>query len=275
VPGLRGQLCVRAILPVDFLDGQTMPKKQTASKSSKRKPNPSSARAAKPEPKKRDVLKKQTPPALLVETLKNTPPPKSSLPARSPAVRLNLPAEAALSFLRDTKGSLSWSVRDLSHTLNISREEAERVVTLLQLQGYVQAESHRTREWLTTPSGETVSGAKTPRFERETVEAALTSLEQRIQDTNQDRAAKFQITRAVAFGDFLAKDRTRVQTAEVGIELARKDKKRNSEEIAAPHSAAEAREEQFFLRQLRGRSALITLKPYSEWMGTRTHQKLF
>jgi hypothetical protein len=252
-----------------------MPKKQIASKSSKRKPNPSSARAATPEPNNRDVPKKKAPPALPVEARKYTPPPKSSSPVRSPAVRLNVPAEAALSFLRDTKGSLSWSLRDLSHTLNISREEAERVVALLQMQGYIQADSRKAGEWMTTPSGETVSGAKTPRFDRETVEAALTSLKQRILDTNQDRAAKFRITRTVAFGDFLAKDRTRVQTAEVSIELARQDKKPNSEEVAAPHSAAEAREEQFFLRQLRGRSALINLKPYSEWMGRRTHQKLF
>lgn len=180
-----------------------------------------------------------------------------------------------MSFLRDTKGTLSWSLRDLSHTLNISHEEAERVVALLQMQGYVQADSQKAAEWITTSSGEAVSGAKTPRFNRETVEAALTSLKQRIQDTNQDRAAKFQITRAVAFGDFLAKDRTRVQSVEVGIDLARKGEERNSEEIAALHSAAEAREEQLFLRQMRGRSALINLKPYSEWMGSRTHQKLF
>ena len=63
--------------------------------------------------------------------------------------------------------------------------------------------------------------------------------------------------------------------APIAHELARKGKDRDSEEIAALHSAAEAREEQLFLRQLRGRSALINLKPYSAWMGTRTHQKLF
>jgi hypothetical protein len=169
---------------------------------------------------------------------------------------------------------VSWSLRDLSHTLNISREEAEHVVALLQIQGYVQPESHKAGEWLTTPSGETVSGAKLPRFDRETLEAALTSLRQRIEDTNRDRAAKFQITRAVAFGDFLAKDRARVQPADVGIELSRKDREHTSDEVATPHSAAEAREEQSFLRQLRGRSALINLKNYLEWMGTRTHQKL-
>ena len=47
------------------------------------------------------------------------------------------------------------------------------------------------------------------------------------------------------------------------------------DEIAVAHSAVDAREEQHFLRELRGRSALINIKNYSEWMGARTHQKLF
>ncbi len=190
-------------------------------------------------------------------------------------MRAPIPAEAAMSFLRDTKGLLTWSLRDMSQTLNISSEEAERVVALLQIQGYAQPEAHKSGEWLTTPSGETVSGAKTPRFDRATVEAALTSLKQRIEAMNSDRAAKFQITGAVAFGDFLAKDRARVQAADVGIELLRKDRGRTSDDIVEMLSAVEAREEQQFLRELRGRSALINLKKYSEWMGTRTHQKLF
>jgi hypothetical protein len=202
---------------------------------------------------------------------------KSSTPASAmkPAPRAPIPAEAALSFLRDTKGLVSWSLRELSHTLSISHEEAERVVALLQIQGYVQPESHKKGEWMTTPSGETVAGAKPPRFDRETVEAALTSLKQRIENTNSDRAAQFQITRAVAFGDFLAKDRARVQAADVGIDLVRREPGHTSDEIAVPHSAVNAREEQHFLRELRGRSALINIKNYSEWMGVRTHQKLF
>ena len=178
-------------------------------------------------------------------------------------------------FFRDTKGSVSWSLRDLSQTLNISREEAERVVALLQMQGYVQPEAHKSGEWITTPSGETVSGAKTPRFDRATVEAALTSLKQRIEETNKDRAAKFQITRAVAFGDFLAKDRARVQAADVGIDAAQRSQARALTRSLCRIPPVEAREEQEFLRQLRGRSALINLKMYSEWMGTRTHQKAF
>jgi hypothetical protein len=185
-----------------------------------------------------------------------------------------LPAEAALSFLRDTKGAVSWSLRDLSQTLNISREEAERVVTLLQLQGYVRAEAHEAGQWMTTPSGETVSSAKPPRFDQKSVEGALVALQHRIEEVNKDHAAKFRISRAVAFGDFLVKERARVQAADVGIELIRKDREPGADEIAAVHSAADAREEQGFLRELRGRSALTNLKPYSQWMGNRTHRKI-
>src|SRR5580693_3048 len=253
-----------------------MAKKKDASKSAKQKPASPSKRTTAREANLDTSQGKALTTALEVPA-KSISIAKSSVPAiapKSPAGR-TIPAEAALSFLRDTKGSVSWSLRDLSHTLNISREEAERVVALLQIQGYVQPESDKAGEWITTPSGETVAGAKPPRFDRETVEAALTSLKQRIEDTNNDRAARFRVTHAVAFGDFLAKDRTRVQAADVGIELALRDSKQSSDEVYTLHSAAEAREEQRFLRQLRGRSALINLKNYAEWMGIRTHRKLF
>jgi len=252
-----------------------MPKKQTPPKPSKRNAAETAARGGAPGPKHGKGAKAERSTAAPAATSKNTALAIKAPPAAHPAIRATIPAEAALSFLRDTKGLLSWPLRDLSQTLNISREEAERVVALLQMQGYVQPEAHKSGEWLTTPSGETVAGAKQPRFDRATVEAALTSLKQRIETANSDRAAKFQIARAVAFGDFLAKDRVRVQSADVGIELARKDRERTTEDIATPHSAAEAREEHHFLRQLRGRSTLINLKSYSEWMGTRTHQKVF
>jgi hypothetical protein len=257
-----------------------MAKKHAPPKSSKRKPAAPSVKKAAPEVQRRAKIENETPPAASVASDKGTPSASKSSSSMHPAPtgatrtpRAPVAVEAALSFLRDTKGSLSWSLRDLSRTLNISREEAERIVPLLQIQGYVQ--QHKPGEWITTPSGETVSGAKPPRFDRETVEAALTSLEGRIQSTNKDRAAKFQITRAVAFGDFLARDHARVQPADVGIQLVRRDRAHKPDEIAAAHSAVEAREENLFLRQLRGRSALLNLKTYSEWMGARTHQKLF
>lgn len=252
-----------------------MPKKQTPLKSSKRKPPAVTARSSEPQPKLRDATNSERPATTSSVASKSiSPTAKPAHAARPNAMRSNLPADAALSFLRDTKGSVSWSLRDLSQTLNISREEAERVVALLQIQGYVQLEEHKSGEWMTTPAGETVSGAKQPRFDRATVESALRSLKQRIEATNNDGAAKFEVTRAVAFGDFLAKDRARVQSADVGIELVRKDRQRSADEVAAPHSAMEAREEEQFLRHLRGRSSLINLKDYSEWMGNRTHQKL-
>jgi len=251
-----------------------MPKKHVPAKSSKR--NVISPPKQKTNPERKRAASQNAPmTAAPTPGARQAPlPAKSSAPVRPTPSQAKLPAEAALSFLRDTKGSVSWHLRDMSQTLNISREEAERVVALLEIQGYVQRASGKTGEWMTTPSGETVAGAKTPRFDRETVEAALTSLRQRIEDTNRDRAAKFQITRAVAFGDFLAKGRARVQAADVGVELARKDRERTPDEIATPRSAAEGREEQHFLRLLRGRSALINMRNYSEWMWRRTHQKL-
>jgi len=250
-----------------------MPKKSAPSKSSKKNSTSASARTSAVEPKSRESLKNPAQPATPYAAPKTTAPAsKSPSPSRESAKRANLSAEAALSFLRDTKGSLSWSLSDLSRTLKVPREEAERAAALLQMQGYIQPESGKSGEWITTPSGETVSGAKTPRFDRETVEAALTSLKERIENTNKDRAAKFKITRAVAFGDFLGKDRTRVQAADIGLELSRRA--RDAEAISVLRSAADAREEQRFLRELRGRSALVNLKSYSDWMGTRTHRNL-
>src|ERR1700747_1699142 len=80
-------------------------------------------------------------------------------------------AEAALSFLKDTKGALTWTARDLADTLKIDRREAEQALAFLQAQGYVQPAqqggSARGRkparsgaaEWMTTPAAETISGA--------------------------------------------------------------------------------------------------------------------
>ncbi len=124
-------------------------------------------------------------------------------------------------------------------------------------------------EWMTTPSGETVSGAKQPRFDRESVERALDSLRERIRQANKDAKFPFKISGAVAFGDFLVKDRARVQAADVGIQLARR-----GEHVSDLHSASDAREERAFLRQLRGRAALLALRPYADWMKNRSNLNL-
>jgi hypothetical protein len=198
--------------------------------------------------------------------------PKKRLTSEGPA-QIGTPsgpsvqAETALSFLRDTKGVVTWRVRDLADTLKISSRDAAHVVELLSAQGYVQRASDN--EWMTTPAGESVSGAKPPRFARESVEQAVGSLKERIKQVNKDAKAAFRITDAVAFGDFLLKDRVRVQAADVGIGLSRRDN-----EGGGPRSASDAREERDFLRQLRGRTALLTLRPYWKWMSKRSNLDL-
>src|SRR5579864_1681695 len=215
---------------------------------------------------------------------------KCSMPSPHPQPTLpSLPAEAALSFLKDTKGALTWSARDLSGTLNISRREADQVLAVLQAQGYAQpasASRHTKDQWLTTPAGETVSGAKPPRFARERVEEALADLQSRIQQNNNDPHSPFRVTSAVAFGDFLLPDRARAQAADVAISLARREPTRSGRVKVAkskadtppgvspnqPRSASEAQAERNFLRQLRAKSALLNLRPQADWMRQRSHR---
>lgn len=185
-----------------------------------------------------------------------------------PGDKASIPAEAALSFLKDTKGALTWSADDLARSLNISRREAQQVIPFLEAQGYAQR-TKRKDGWITTPAGESVSGAKAPRFTRESVEQGVVALKERIKRSNDDRKAAFKIAQAVAFGDFLLKDRLRVQAADVGIGLAKR-----GEPAAELHSAADAKAERAFLRELRGRTALLSVKPYQEWMRKRSHLDL-
>jgi DNA-binding transcriptional MocR family regulator len=201
--------------------------------------------------------------------------PSHREPKKRSATLPTIPAEAALSFLKDTKGALTWTTRDLADTLKIDRREAEQALALLEAQGYVQPARGGRGEWMTTPAGETVSGAKTPRFTRASVEQSLDALKNRIQKNNKNRQAPFRVTNAIVFGDFLLSDRARVQSADVGIGLARRGESlpRNNS-ASAPHSASEAAAERKFLRDLREKSAHLTLRPYAGWMRSRTHRDL-
>jgi hypothetical protein len=185
-----------------------------------------------------------------------------------PGDKASIPAEAALSFLKDTKGTLIWSARDLADALKISRRDAEQVIPFLEAQGYVQRAKAK-EQWMTTPAGESVSGAKAPRFTRESVEQAVAALKDRIESANEDRESPFRITDAVAFGDFLLNDRPRVRAADVGIGLAKR-----GEPAAELHSANDAKAERAFLRQLRGRTAVLNVKPHQPWMHKRSHLDL-
>jgi hypothetical protein len=194
--------------------------------------------------------------------------PATHIVASSSPTQPSIPAEAALSFLKDTKGAVTWSVRDLTDTLMIGRRDAEQVIALLSAQGYVQRASG-TGELMTTPAGESVSGAKPPRFTRESVQQSVDSLKERIKQVNKDSKAPFRITDAVAFGDFLLSDRPRVQFADVGIGLTPL-----GEAAAKPRSASSAKAERQFLRQLRGKTALLYIRPYAAWMRKRSNSDL-
>ena len=182
---------------------------------------------------------------------------------------------------------MTWSIQDLAKSLEISSREAEQAIAFLQAQGYVQpassasasgapagvkkssANASGASDWMTTAAGESVSGAKSPRFTRENVVQALAALKERIRQANKDPKSTFRITGAVAFGDFLLGDRARVQAADVGIRLASRGQKPGE-----VHSATEARAERAFLRQLRGKTALTSVVPYADWMAKRSHLDL-
>ncbi len=179
----------------------------------------------------------------------------------------SVPAAAVMSFLKDTRGLVTWRARDLAETLGITAAEATKVLTIMEMQGYVKP-TQGGKEWLTTSAGETVTGSKLPHFTRERIEAALSALKQRIAAARKDFKSPFRITAAVAFGDFLG-DRRRVQAPDAGIDLAR----RKTDE-SARGSAIESRERMAFLKQLRGKNTPLNLQPYQDWMSKRSHLKL-
>lgn len=182
-------------------------------------------------------------------------------PTQVPLMR----AAAVLSFLKQTKLLDAWTTGDLAKSLNISLTAARGVTSVLEMQGYIKKEGS---QWSTTNSGYTVSGAKLPRLKRSSVEAAITSLTDWIRVVNKDAEAAYRISKAVAFGDFLNRSLPRVQAADVGIQL----QPRNS--IEDQGSFNERRRESRFLRQLRGGSVMLNVRPFEQWMGERTNVKL-
>lgn len=199
--------------------------------------------------------------------------PRKTEPSKSPAAAAStatnafssIPVKAALSFLKQTRAVDTWTANDIAKTLKVSVADARQVVAVLEMQGYVKAQDS---DWTTTPSGYEVSGSAMPRLQRERVEQAVHHLADWIKVVNQDSTAAYRVTRAVAFGDFLNKTGSRVQPADVGIRLQPRN------EIDAPQSATRQKSEQAFLKRLRGRSPMLRLIRYEEWMSQRSNQKL-
>jgi DNA-binding MarR family transcriptional regulator len=192
-----------------------------------------------------------------------------ALPSAS-STKAPLPAAALLSFLKETRGATTWTGHDFAKTLGLTRGAAKQAIAILEMQGYVKPSglpSGSTDEWITTPQGETVSDSKFPRYSRATLERSLDSFADHLKRVNEDPSAPYKVADAVAFGDFLA-DRARVQAADIGIRLVPRDT------AVAPKSAGEQARQAAFLKQLRGRTPLVNLLPYADWMRTRTHRNL-
>lgn len=107
-----------------------------------------------------------------------------------------------MSFLKETRGLLTWTIKDLQKSLLIGATQAREVIAALGLQAYVK-QAENPHEWLTTINGEAVSGSNPPRFSREAVEKSLAALRERIKFINKDSGSPYKIAQAVAFGDFL------------------------------------------------------------------------
>jgi predicted transcriptional regulator len=196
-------------------------------------------------------------------------PAAESKPARKsasqPELFQNLPVAAVFSFLKETRGMLKWSARDMADTLGIAVAAAREAIPYLSMQGYVRASG---TEFQTTTAGETVSGSALPHFLPASVEKSLAALTERIKKSNRDAKSPFAVKKAVAFGDFI-RGETRAQAADVGVLLAAK-----GHGEAAGGAVAEHAREDAFLRELRARASQFRLVPYADWMETRTHRKL-
>lgn len=173
-----------------------------------------------------------------------------------------------MSFLKETRGLLTWTTQDLQKSLLITTAQAREVIAALEVQGYIKQQQNSPNEWLTTIHGEVVSGSKPPRFSREKVENALSALKGRIETINEDASSPYRVAQAVAFGDFLA-GRAQAQAADVGIQLVARDTDRSDTK-----PTTEGRGKRDFLRKLRARDLKLNLVLYEPWMSGRSHHNL-
>jgi hypothetical protein len=188
--------------------------------------------------------------------------------AKQAVPRMAMPAvaaSAALSFLKGTKGALTWTTQEFARGVGIRVAEAGPALAVLQIQGYIKPGEGKN-QWMTTVDGDAVSGATSPRFSAATVRQALDDLRSRIRVVNKDAKAEFKIASAVAFGDFLS-DGSRVQAADVGVELV-------SRNNAKARKAKPRAREHAFLKALRGGKQMVRLAAFEPWMREREHLRL-
>jgi hypothetical protein len=150
----------------------------------------------------------------------------------------------------------SWTSEQLIDVLKIKQGEADGIAATLEMLGYIESVPGKKDTWKNTEAGNTVSGAKPPRFKPEKVLEAIEQLRARAEQMNSDPAAPVHVTDVVAFGDFLD-ELEKVQAADVGVGLT----------STADHKITED-----VLTNLRARSTMLHLHPYEDWMRKRSHR---
>jgi hypothetical protein len=92
----------------------------------------------------------------------NRTPQQSVVSPEEPSRQLpSVSTSAVFRFLKDTRGALTWKMRDFQDCLDIGAKDAKQILAILQMQAYIQQKDD-TDEYLTTASGEAVSGSKFP-----------------------------------------------------------------------------------------------------------------
>jgi hypothetical protein len=199
----------------------------------------------------------------MTRAMAKRPTKKSASPAANPMPAA--PLAAVLSFLKDTRGVVTWTAKEMAERLGLESREGTQILAVMEMQGYVKR-AEGTSDWLTTPAGEVVSGSRAPRFSAKAVEDALSALRERVFESNGNKQSPFSVVEVVAFGDFLSGS-SRVQAADVALQL-----KRRKADAGSPSEENSAR--QAFLKQLRGRTAALQLREHEEWMTRRKHRRL-
>lgn len=79
--------------------------------------------------------------------------------AESPTSFPSVPAAELLSFLKEIGAAQIWTEKDLSKALKIAVAQANEVIAVLPLQGYIEP-AGTTGKWRITEQGDLVSGLK-------------------------------------------------------------------------------------------------------------------
>jgi hypothetical protein len=178
-----------------------------------------------------------------------------------------VPAGAVFSFLKQVSGE-PWTKIRLMQVLMIKADAASKVTPLLEMMGYAEPIPGKKNVWRNTQSGNTVAGAKPPRFNYDSVVEALAEMRGRVAQMNADRSSPFQVAELIAFGDFLDQ-RPKVQAADVGVALLPK----KQDQAAAP-SVMERQRQERVLADLRAKSSILHLHLIEDWMRKCSHRDL-